>query len=138
MVFGDEIDDLDSYFLEKPDVFWFSEVINLLFLHSIKFIVSVKAYDSAAKEVEDVSYSIRKKFTVNKVFTIFTLLLRLYDVLYIKGKGKGKLKDQASGKGSGKGLSKGMSPRKAVEKKDVQPSFQKLRTLDIFAGCGGK
>ena len=27
MVFGEEIDDLDSYFLEKPDVFWFSEVI---------------------------------------------------------------------------------------------------------------
>lgn len=26
VVFGEEIDDLDSYFLEKPDVFWFSEV----------------------------------------------------------------------------------------------------------------
>ena len=32
MVFGDEIDDLDSYFLEKPNVFWFSEVIILLCL----------------------------------------------------------------------------------------------------------
>ena len=26
VVFGEEIDDLDSYFLEKLDVFWFSEV----------------------------------------------------------------------------------------------------------------
>ena len=104
----------------------------------MKCIVSVKAYNSVAREVEDVSYNIRKKFTVNKVFTIFTFILNLYDVLHIKGKGKGKLKDHASGKGSGKGLSKDMSPRKAVEKKDVQPSFRKLRTLDIFAGCGGK
>ena len=29
VVFGEEIDDLDGYFLEKPDVFWFSEVIVL-------------------------------------------------------------------------------------------------------------
>ena len=27
VVFGEEIDDLDSYFLEKPDTFWFSEVV---------------------------------------------------------------------------------------------------------------
>ena len=108
----------------------------------MKCIISVKAYNCVAREVEDVSYNIRKKFTVNKVFTIVTFILNLYDILHIKGKGKGKLKDHASGKGSGKGLSKGlskdMSPRKAVEKKDVQPSFWKLRTLDIFAGCGGK
>ena len=26
VVFGEEIDDLDTYFLKKPDVFWFSEV----------------------------------------------------------------------------------------------------------------
>ena len=61
-------------------------------------------------------------------------------VYIVKGKGKGK---SASGKGSGKGMGKGMSPRKAVESKDDQssslpPSFKKLRTLDIFAGCGGK
>ena len=35
-------------------------------------------------------------------------------------------------------MGKGMSPHKAAEKKDMQPSFHKLRTLDIFAGCGGK
>ena len=61
----------------------------------------------------------------------------------LKGKGKGKSKDQTSGKGSGKGISKGMSPRKTVESKrgdlsSSSSSFQKLRTLDIFAGCGGK
>ena len=28
VVFGEEMDDLDSYFLEKPDVFWFSAVIS--------------------------------------------------------------------------------------------------------------
>ena len=65
------------------------------------------------------------------------LLIELY---CLKSKGKGKSKDLASGKGSGKGLSKGMSPRKKVESKDEQSSssFKKLRTLDIFAGCGGK
>ena len=35
VLFGDEIDDLDSYFLDKPDLFWFSEVIIFLRLHSI-------------------------------------------------------------------------------------------------------
>jgi len=60
--------------------------------------------------------------------------------MFLKGKGKGKSKDQTSGKGSGKGFSKGMSPRKTATSKDgnSSSSFQKLRTLDIFAGCGGK
>ena len=72
VVFGEEIDDLDSYFLEKPDVFWFSEVIIIAYLSIVYkcFFVIIKAYNPAAKEVEDISYNIRKKFTVNKVCTI--------------------------------------------------------------------
>ena len=41
VVFGEEIDDLDSYFLEKPDVFWFSEVISYygMPMHGIKVLL---------------------------------------------------------------------------------------------------
>lgn len=43
---------------------------------------------------------------------------------------------QGKGKGKGKGKSSGKSAEEEIETKKA--SYRRLRTLDVFAGCGGK